>query len=120
VNNFDSLTIPDALVVIRANESELAARREVTGDASLRFKDDGLKGQNEEQIITIYVIDSLATRDALFTREPFVFDRFSLFVWNGESDCFTPDEIGKKLMRFLVLVAKWDKHLLVRRTAHRT
>ena len=115
---YETIDIASAMRIIRENERALARRRETENDLSLRYKDDGLKGQGSEQVITIYVLNSLPTRDALFSGGPgeleatFAFDRFSLFVWNGDGDCFTPDAVGKKLMRFLVLVTRWDKALL--------
>jgi hypothetical protein len=65
------------------------------------------------QSITIYVMNDFAQRDALFGKDDFPFDpRTSLFVWSATGDPFTKDEIGERLMRFLVLVAAWDRNLL--------
>jgi hypothetical protein len=65
------------------------------------------------QSITIYVMNDFAQRDALFSNDDFPFDpRTSLFVWSASGDPFTKDEIGERLMRFLVLVAAWDRNLL--------
>jgi len=64
--------------------------------------------------VKVYVMRTLAQRDALFGSENFPFDpRSSLFVWSHPtSDPFSKDEIGERLMRFLVLVAAWDRKLL--------
>ena len=65
------------------------------------------------QSVTVYVMRDFIQRDALFGKDEFPFDpRTSLFVWSGLGDPFTKDEIGERLMRFLVLVAAWDKSLL--------
>ena len=65
------------------------------------------------QSITIYVMNDFTQRDALFGKDDFPFDpRTSLFVWSASGDPFTKDEIGERLMRFLVLVAAWDRNLL--------
>jgi hypothetical protein len=68
--------------------------------------------------VTVHVIDSLAHRDELFgpRNDASVFDnRFSLFIWSGFSEAkgtmpFTDDAIGQRLMRYLVVVAAWEKH----------
>ena len=64
--------------------------------------------------ITVYVMRTFAQRDALFGSDNFPFDpRTSLFVWSDPNgDPFTKDHIGERLMRFLVLVAAWDRKLL--------
>lgn len=64
--------------------------------------------------VTVYVMRDFVQRDALFGKDDFPFDpRTSLFIWSDPTgDPFTKDEIGERLMRFLVLVAAWDKHLL--------
>jgi hypothetical protein len=64
--------------------------------------------------ITVYVMNDFKQRDALFGSENLPFDsRSTLFVWsNPNNDPFTKDEIGERLMRFLVLVAGWDRKLL--------
>jgi hypothetical protein len=64
--------------------------------------------------VKVFVMRTIAQRDALFGSEQFPFDpRSSLFVWSHpHSDPFTKDEIGERLMRFLVLVAAWDRALL--------
>lgn len=72
---------------------------------------DGLQDKTLGKVVTVYVMSTLEDRDQLF-QEPFVFDKYSLFIWNGEGDPFTADAIGKRLMRFLVLVSAWDKKLL--------
>lgn len=64
--------------------------------------------------VKVFVMRTIAQRDALFGSEHFPFDpRSSLFVWSHpSSDPFSKDEIGERLMRFLVLVAAWDRKLL--------
>ena len=54
-------------------------------------------------------MSSLADRAALFGSDDFLFDRSaSLFIWAGTADPFSRDEIGLRLMRFLVMVAGWE------------
>lgn len=67
--------------------------------------------------VNVFIMDSLKTRDELFGRErKSTFDnRFSLFIWSGCNEKeriipFTDDEIGQRLMRYLVLVVDWEKH----------
>ena len=75
-------------------------------------------GRPEPRCVTVYVMESLARRDQLFGPNSIgkkLFDnRFSLFIWSGWKEPgiipFTDDEIGQRLMRYLVLVVDWEKH----------
>jgi len=63
-----------------------------------------------ETYVTVHVMKSLEHRDRLFAQDPD--GEFVVYVWSGEGDPFTKDEIGQRLMRYLVLVASWEKENL--------
>jgi hypothetical protein len=72
--------------------------------------------RREPRCVTVYVIESFARRDEMFGSGRTSLDnRFSLFLWSGSGEKagampFTDDAIGQRLMRYLVLVADWEKH----------
>jgi hypothetical protein len=78
-------------------------------------------GRREPRCVTVYIMENMARRDAMFgpgssSRKTFD-NRFSLFIWSGFQEPtgvvpFTEDEIGQRLMRYLVLVCDWEKHSL--------
>eukprot|EP00455_Lapot_gusevi_P047098 TRINITY_DN630_c0_g1_i8.p1 TRINITY_DN630_c0_g1~~TRINITY_DN630_c0_g1_i8.p1 ORF type:complete len:111 (-),score=53.71 TRINITY_DN630_c0_g1_i8:406-708(-) len=71
-----------------------------------------IKETLDELCITVYVMSSIAHRDQLFGSEQFNFDmKRSVFVWTGNGDPFK-GEAGQRMMRFLVLVADWEKENL--------
>lgn len=76
--------------------------------------------RREPRCVTVFIMENLARRDEMFgssSRAKSAFDnRFSLFIWSGSQEAkknmnpFTDDEIGQRLMRYLVLVVDWEKH----------
>jgi hypothetical protein len=65
--------------------------------------------------LTVHVMNTLQERDALFGSDAFPFNpKTSFFIWSGVNadgtflNPFTRDEIGSRMMRFLVLVADWE------------
>jgi len=72
--------------------------------------------RREPRCVTVHIIDSFARRDAMFGSGRASLDnRFSLFVWSGSAEKpgampFTDDDVGQRLMRYLVLVADWEKY----------
>ena len=76
--------------------------------------------RREPRCVTVFIMENLARRDEMFgssSKSKSSFDnRFSLFIWSGSQESkkglnpFTDDEIGQRLMRYLVLVVDWEKH----------
>lgn len=68
------------------------------------------------QNISVYVINSLSFRDELFGGAgPLKFDKNALFVWSAMDEKqlpFTQDVAGQRMMRYLVLVAVWERNNL--------
>jgi len=79
---------------------------------------DGRRGSQpgRSRCVTVHVMESLRARDLLFGPGAAQLDnRFSLFIWSGSAEApgtlpFTDDATGQKLMRYLTLVADWEKH----------
>ena len=97
----------------------LAGVHSAHGSVSGNATPSGSSSSRQPRAVTVYVMESIARRNELFganMRKKGQFDnRFSLFVWSGAKEApgvipFTDDEIGQRLMRFLVLVANWEKH----------
>jgi len=91
----------------------------------------GRQTRREPRCVTVHIIESLARRDELFGPKSKRAgssaadgggvssgdNRFSLYLWSGSQEKagvipFTDDETGQRMMRYLVLVADWEKHSL--------
>jgi len=61
--------------------------------------------------IRVYVMNSKASRDAIFgPANAASFDRNALFVWSSAESPFDKgDPIAQQMMKYLVLVAGWEK-----------
>ncbi len=60
-------------------------------------------------IVQVQIMSTFEHRDALFGSDTLPFDADkTVFVWSGRGDPFTNDEIGSRMMRFLILVADWE------------
>jgi hypothetical protein len=71
--------------------------------------------QRSSRCVTVHIMESLARRDGLFGPGTRTDNRFSLFIWSGFREKpgtlpFTEDDIGQRMMRYLVLVTDWEKH----------
>eukprot|EP00455_Lapot_gusevi_P027949 TRINITY_DN296_c0_g2_i3.p1 TRINITY_DN296_c0_g2~~TRINITY_DN296_c0_g2_i3.p1 ORF type:complete len:164 (-),score=31.89 TRINITY_DN296_c0_g2_i3:157-648(-) len=78
-----------------------------------RAPTSAISRDDESLCVTVYVMTELHDRDVLFPSDQLPFDpRRSVFVWAGKGDPFTQDDIGRRMMRFLCLVAEWEKDSL--------
>jgi hypothetical protein len=60
----------------------------------------------ETHVVQVHVMSTMQHRNALFGSDELPFDEDStVFVWSGRGDPFTKDEIGERMIRFLILVA---------------
>ena len=83
------------------------------------YTDAGSGSQPEgDKVLTVQVMSTMEHRDVLFGSDEFPFDmRRTVFVWSGKGDpFFTPEggdaQIAKRVMRFLCLVADWERENL--------
>ena len=57
-------------------------------------------------VVQVHVMSTMEHRNALFSSDTLPFDPLhTVFVWSGQGDPFTKDDIGLRMMRFLILVA---------------
>lgn len=82
------------------------------------FNENGNSKNHRIPRLQIHVMNSLEHRDALFASKIPRFDpKKTIFVWDGVrvasdgksfDDPFTEDDTGRRIMRYLCLIASWE------------